>query len=255
MGKKSRNSKKRDRRGSALRRKHSESIAPNLQTDRKKRISQARTIRGQLQTQLNKVARLRRHGDISQSDRLLEALEYMDPFDPRILHLKAEFERQDGNFAEAEELLADAIEENPKLHRVWHCLGDIKRATKDFVTATFAYETAQKIRPNRMQTLRGLAICYASSGHIALQNRELDIAEAYFKEALRIDADTISIYSGLTYLALQRKDTTSARVYATQLLRVNPNHQNAQDVIKKYGRTTVGYGIYDNGLARALGVK
>jgi len=166
--------------------------------------------------------------------------------------------RVEGHLEAASEAAEFYCQENSDDHGAWYELGLIQRQLGDFRKAIASQKNADEIAPNLYHVLIDMGICYrelaeyddailclnnASEvdskrfeswyylGMIFLADRHLLEAERNLKQALNVAPKSVDAMFMLGLCARYMKKFDEAEEYFVRILKLEPNHQMAKNLI------------------------
>jgi tetratricopeptide (TPR) repeat protein len=147
-------------------------------------------------------AALRVQGRLPES---IEALERAVAADPAAAPARVELARalrESGQAEASRELLRGVVRERPMLQDAWYAYGDALADLQKFAEASFAFERARQMDPERARIEQATT---------ALVSADRRTAEGLFRQVLQSDASHVAALCGLAALALGAGNTQDAQ--------------------------------------------
>ncbi|WP_027184620.1 tetratricopeptide repeat protein [Desulfovibrio inopinatus] len=161
--------------------------------------------------------------DASASREYLKAIEIDSMFYPAKVNLAMLYNRQ-GRNQEAEKLLREVLQQHPEMYEVSYSLGLLLAEMQHYQDAAFYLGKAGA----GMHYARA----YYNQGQVLLMLNEPEQAEQAFQNALSLAPQSQEIFGALVGLYLNTNQPEKAKILAETILRRNPNHHAAQELLK-----------------------
>jgi Flp pilus assembly protein TadD/peroxiredoxin len=153
-----------------------------------------------------------------------QALQQRPTYTIALLNL-GNFYRRQGNFAEAEKLLSRAHEIEPNDAEVNYNLGMLYARQGQFQNAQPYLERAVSLRPDYPDALNNLGVLF-------VQEQRYPEAEQRFMTCIQVAPNFDQAYLNLAGLYVVLNDKEKAREVLLALLRLQPQHQMAQQALE-----------------------
>ena len=153
-----------------------------------------------------------------------QSLQLRPNYATALLNLGNVFRRQ-GNVAQATTFLNRALENEPTNPEVNYSLGMLYARSSQNEKARQYLETAINLRPDYADALNNLGVLF-------VQQQRYPEAEEKFKACIRIAPNFDQSYLNLARLYLVEKDNDKARAVLQELLRNQPQHRMAQQMLQ-----------------------
>lgn len=132
--------------------------------------------------------------------------------------------RRQGNTAEAEKLLNQALEYEPDNPEVNYSLGMLYGKREDFQRASEFLQRALSARPDYPDALNNLGV-------LLIREQRFSDAEEKFRACIQSAPSFDQAYLNLARLYVMQHDAQKAKAVLESLLREQPNHQAAQQML------------------------
>jgi tetratricopeptide (TPR) repeat protein len=181
---------------------------------------------------LEEILSLHRAGQLERAEAAYRQLLSATGDDADALHLLGVLRQQQGDLAEASELIRRAIQLAPNEARFHLSLGGVLQRLGLDEVARDGFERALLLDPNLVEA-------HALVGHLALRDGDIDGAERRFRIGRRADEEDPVILFGLGSVFLARHDPVNAAKFLTRAAQRKPDDAAIQ--------TSLGRALFEQG--------